>query len=425
MVLSRRSFASTILATSSFLSADALYQKGSPVQLLDAAAFKKKVIGSEAPFMVEFFASWCGHCKQLAPEYEKAAKATKGVIGFVAVEDQAAMQEYGVQGFPTIKWFGANKSKPEDYRSGRDAKSMVEFAMKKVNDMVSSKIGGGNFGGSSSGGSGGGSGGSGGSGGGDTVVLTDSNFDDLVMKDSKNVWFVKFYAPWCGHCKAMAGDWDKTATAMKGKVKVAKMDATTETGVPGRFGVRGFPTIKLFPAGPKSDSSAVDYNEGRDAGSLQKFAEKYFMMTVEAEQLLSQEMFDEKCSGGQLCLIAFLPHIMESSAKERKKYLELYNTAARSAGGVPASFYWSQGGDQYELEEKLNLGFGFPALVAISRKKNIFVTHRGSFTESAVRTFITGLSAPKHLNDLPKDLPKLVKQKAWDGKDAPKEDEEL
>ncbi|CAD7971739.1 unnamed protein product [Amoebophrya sp. A25] len=402
-----------------FESAEALYSKGSAVQVMDAATFKKKVVNSDAPFMVEFFASWCGHCKQLAPEYEKAAQATKGIVGFVAVEDQAAMQEYGVQGFPTLKWFGKDKKKPEEYRSGRDAKGLVEFAMKKVNELVSSRIGGGaNFGGGSSGGSGG-------SGGGDTVVLTDSNFDDLVLKDDKNVWFVKFYAPWCGHCKQMAGAWDDAAKKLKGRVKVAKMDATAETAVPPRFGVQGFPTIKLFPAGAKSDSNVVDYNGGRDTGSIVTFAEKYFAMTVEAEQLLSQEMFDEKCSGSSLCLIAFLPHIMETSAAERKKYLELYNKAARTAGGVPASFFWSQGGDQFEFEEKLNLGFGFPALVALSRKKNIFVVHRGSFTEQAVRAFVTGLSAPKHLNDLPKALPKLATQKKWDGKDAPKIDEDL
>ena len=47
-----------------------------------------------------------------------------GIVGFVAVEDQAAMQEYGVQGFPTIKWFGQDKKKPEDYRGGRDAKGI-------------------------------------------------------------------------------------------------------------------------------------------------------------------------------------------------------------------------------------------------------------------------------------------------------------
>jgi len=152
-------------------------------------------------------------------------------------------------------------------------------------------------------------------------------------------------------------------------------------------------------------------------------------MTLEAEQLLTQAQFEEACpkGGAQLCLIGFLPHIMDSSAKERKKYLDDYNNGARAGGGVPATFLWSQGGDQFELEEKLNLGFGFPALVAISRKKGIFVIHRGTFTEQSIRTFITGLASPKHIHDLPKELPGIAKQTKWDGKDAdlPKEEEEL
>jgi len=179
----------------------------------------------------------------------------------------------------------------------------------------------------------------------------------------------------------------------------------------------------LFPAGKKSANTAVDYQEGRDLSSMTNFALKYYAATLEAEQLLNQSQLDETCKkGGKLCVIAFLPHIMEGTAKDRKKYLNDFNTAARAAGGVPAAFFWSQGGDQFEFEEKLNLGFGFPALVAVHMKKNIFVVHRGSFTEGSVRKFITGLSKPKHVQDLPKALPEIVKQKKWDGKDAPQED---
>merc|ERR1712194_234065 len=208
--------------------------------------------------------------------------------------------------------------------------------------------------------------------------------------------------------------------------KVAKMDATTEQNVPGRFGVQGFPTIKLFPAGKKTSGSAVDYQEGRDLGSFERFAMKY--VVVEADQLLKQSQFDESCAeSGSICVIAFLPHILENDGKAeaRNKYLKEYNSAIKAASGVPSNYFWSQGGDQFEFEEKLNLGFGFPALVAISMKKKIFVTHRGTFTEASIRTFLRGLSAPKHLHDLPKTLPQLVSQKKWDGKDAPKEDEEL
>lgn len=114
----------------------------------------------------------------------------------------------------------------------------------------------------------------------------------------------------------------------------------------------------------------MDYEGGRDIASMAKFAEKYFSMTLEPEQLLTQEMFDETCKEqNNLCVIAFLPHILETTAADRNKYLEDYKLSARAAGGVPASFFWSEGGSQFEFEEKLNLGFGWPAVVAISMKK--------------------------------------------------------
>ena len=57
------------------------------------------------------------------------------------------------------------------------------------------------------------------------MVLTDSNFDSTISA-SKDIWFVEFYAPWCGHCKALEPEWNQAASDMKGKVKFAKVDAT-------------------------------------------------------------------------------------------------------------------------------------------------------------------------------------------------------
>ena len=59
----------------------------------------------------------------------------------------------------------------------------------------------------------------------DVIVLDDSNFDELV-NNSKDMWLIEFYAPWCGHCKNLEPEWNKAATELKGKVKVAKVDAT-------------------------------------------------------------------------------------------------------------------------------------------------------------------------------------------------------
>ena len=60
---------------------------------------------------------------------------------------------------------------------------------------------------------------------------------------------IKFYAPWCGHCKKLAPTWDKLAEELKDvkNVEVGKFDATANE-FPG-VEVRGYPTLKLYVAG--------------------------------------------------------------------------------------------------------------------------------------------------------------------------------
>ena len=59
------------------------------------------------------------------------------------------------------------------------------------------------------------------------VKLTKDNFRKLVI-DSDDLWFVEFYAPWCGHCKSLAPSWEKAAKSLKGVVKVGAVDMTTD-----------------------------------------------------------------------------------------------------------------------------------------------------------------------------------------------------
>jgi protein disulfide-isomerase A6 len=216
--------------------ASALYSDSSPVVKLTQQNFKELVLNDKnTMWLVEFYAPWCGHCKSLAPSWELAAKQLKGVVKVGAVDmttDESVGRPYDVKGFPTLKFFGNDKNSPIAYEGGRDADSIRTWALsqttKEVNARAKSKKESSSSSSSNSGNSGSNAGGSKASTDKDVVILTDSNFDATV-NSSKDIWFVEFYAPWCGHCKNLEPEWNAAATALKGQVKFGKVDATAET----------------------------------------------------------------------------------------------------------------------------------------------------------------------------------------------------
>jgi protein disulfide-isomerase A6 len=243
---------------------------------------------------------------------------------------------------------------------------------------------------------------------------------------SEDLWIVEFYAPWCGHCKRLEPEWSDAATKLKGEVKVGKVDATVETRLGSRFGISGYPTIKLFPTGAKSDSNVEDYEGARDSATLVNWAlekKNQFKPAAKIEQLVSQEEFDNYCANHKgICLIGFLPHIYDSSANERNDYIELFKDLAKSHRSHPLTFLWAQGGDQLALEESLALGSGYPSLVALSVSKGKYTALRAAFNKKSIETFITALLSGKEpLFNLPK-LPAMNKVSKWDGRDAKPQD---
>lgn len=149
-------------------------------------------------------------------------------------------------------------------------------------------------------------------------------------------------------------------------------------------------------------------------------------VTVEkVEQLLNDEDWRAHCEG-RTCLVAFLPHIYDDGAKGRNEHLKVLDAAFQESKkeGRNIGFLWSQGGDQFELEETLGLQFGFPAVIAVNFGKEKFGVHRG--TMDKITEFLISLSrGGTPLGPLPKNA-KAVKADPWDGKDAaPPTEEEL
>ena len=104
-----------------------------------------KTLGSfldtHKPVFVMFYAPWCGHCKQIHPIFEKFGKAVDGVVRVGAVnadEHREIASQYGIKGFPTIKYWrmGDKKSGPQDYQQARTLKALQSAALAEVNSKA-------------------------------------------------------------------------------------------------------------------------------------------------------------------------------------------------------------------------------------------------------------------------------------------------
>jgi thioredoxin 1 len=80
------------------------------------------------------------------------------------------------------------------------------------------------------------------------VVFTDQNFETEVLKETQPV-LVDFWAEWCAPCRMMAPTVEALANEYAGRVKVGKLNVDESPIIPGRYSIRGIPTLLLFQDG--------------------------------------------------------------------------------------------------------------------------------------------------------------------------------
>ena len=204
-------------------------------------------------------------------------------------------------------------------------------------------------------------------------------------------------APWCGHCKNLAPHWEKAAKELKGKVKLGAVDATVHQQLAGKYGVQGYPTIKYFAAGAKGDPD--NYDGGRTADDIVAWALERHEVNLEPPeivQITSQDVMVEECEKKPLCVISFLPHILDCQSKCRNDYIGMLAKMGDKFKKQGWGWVWTEGATQLDLEQALDIGgFGYPAMSVLSHKKMKYSTLTGSFGSDGVHEFLRDLSYGK------------------------------
>ncbi|KAI5279566.1 hypothetical protein KEM54_004118 [Ascosphaera aggregata] len=135
-----------------------------------------------------------------------------------------------------------------------------------------------------------------------SIPLTAETFQKRVTTTS-DLWFIKFYAPWCPHCQAMGPSWHHMAKAMKGKLNVGEVNCDVERMLCKDAKINSYPTFYFFRGGEK-----VEYNGLRGYGDLLKVSEKAVDIVGNGITDVNEESFDQLAETDRVIFLYFYDH---------------------------------------------------------------------------------------------------------------------
>lgn len=236
--------------------------KGKLVELTEDN-FAKHV--SSGNHFVKFYAPWCSHCQRLAPTWEQLAKTLQNVPDVSIAKIDCTVyrpicQDFEVKGYPTLLWIEDGK-KIEKYSGARGHDELQAYVKKMLgNDATQeaapstekpadndNKM--------------------------QVVELNGNNFEKTV---ADGVTFVKFYAPWCGHCQKLSPVWDQLAEkihSVPNSIKIAKVDCTASENkkLCIEQEVEGYPTLFAYKNGVRQS----EYDDSRSLSELVAYITKF------------------------------------------------------------------------------------------------------------------------------------------------------
>uniref|UniRef100_A0A182VVL0 Thioredoxin domain-containing protein n=1 Tax=Anopheles minimus TaxID=112268 RepID=A0A182VVL0_9DIPT len=255
--------------------------------------FQTELDGSS--YFVMFYAPWCDYCKKLAPVWASLAEARNGEpdgqvkIGRVdCTTDGDLCTQHDITGYPMMKLFRKGASGGDGgtkYRGGRDLVQFNAFLDEQLAVDGDGVKGTDAEDGSQE----------------DGMPdappapvspLTELTEDTFAKHVSSGKHFVKFFAPWCGHCTKLAPTWEELARSLEHErdIRVSKIDCTQYRPICTDFEVKGYPTLLWIEDGKKIEK----YTGPRTHNDLKQYVSRMAGGLKEDTGDQSDEQADKK-----------------------------------------------------------------------------------------------------------------------------------
>ncbi|KAL6906874.1 disulfide isomerase 1 protein [Trichoderma evansii] len=207
----------------------------------------------------------------------------------------------------------------------------------------------------------------------DVTQLTGETFNDFIK--SNDLVLAEFFAPWCGHCKALAPEYEEAATTLKDKnIKLAKIDCVDEAELCKEHGIEGYPTLKVF----RGLDQVSPYTGQRKAGGITSYMVK---QSLPAVSVLTKDTVEDFKTADKVVLVAYI-------AADDKASNETFTSVADE---LRDTYLFGGVNDAAVAEAE---GVKFPSIVlykSFDEGKNVFTE---KFDAEAIKTFASVAATP-------------------------------
>uniref|UniRef100_A0A8C9PJI0 protein disulfide-isomerase n=1 Tax=Spermophilus dauricus TaxID=99837 RepID=A0A8C9PJI0_SPEDA len=250
----------------------------------------------------------------LGDKYNSMEDAKVYVAKVDCTADSEVCSAQGVRGYPTLKFFKPGQEAVK-YQGPRDFQTLENWMLQTLNEELATpepavepprapelKQG--------------------------LYELSASNFELHVAQGDH---FIKFFAPWCGHCKALAPTWEQLALGLEHSktVKIGKVDCTQHYGLCSENQVRGYPTLLWFRDGKKVDQ----YKGKRDLESLRDYVESQLQGpetgTPETVEPSEAPAMAAEPTGDKVAVLALTEKNFDDSVAEGITFIKFYAPCLR------------------------------------------------------------------------------------------------